>query len=76
MNVFIQFFCHKQNVTQGQFFKQSTGGLNSEFSFFKTDCLNKAKEPNLPNDLPIARERTDGFMPFPRVLAQSETQTL
>ena len=48
-------------------------GLN--FSSLKTGCLSKAKEPNLPYYLPRADGRRDGFMPFPRVLARSETQT-
>ena len=36
-----------QDMTQGQFFKQSLTGLNSEFSFSKTSCLTKAEEPSL-----------------------------
>ena len=36
-------------------FKQS---LKSKFSF-ETGCLTKAKEPNLPNYLPVAGGRTD-----------------
>ena len=36
-----------QDMTQGQFFKRSLSGLNSEFSFFKTSCLTKAKELSL-----------------------------
>ena len=31
--VFTQPLCNGQNVTQGQFLKQSTNGLNSEFFF-------------------------------------------
>ena len=34
----------RQDATQGQFFKLSTIGLKSEFSFFKTGCYNKVKE--------------------------------
>ena len=37
-----------QDMTQGQFFKRSLTGLNSEFSFSKTSCLTKAEEPSLP----------------------------
>ena len=33
MVVFTQPFHYKQDVTQGQFFKQSSIGLNSNFSF-------------------------------------------
>ena len=38
-------------------FKWSTASLNSEFSFSKTDCLNKAKEPSsyLPNPYTTSR---------------------
>ena len=43
---------HKVN-----FFKRSLTGLNSEFSFSKTICLTKAKEPRLPYYLPIAGGR-------------------
>ena len=57
-----------QDMTQGQFFKQSLTGLNSEFSFSKTNCLTKAEEPSLPCYLPIAGGRIIGFMPFPKVL--------
>ena len=37
-----------QDMTQGQFFKRSLTGLNSEFSFSYTSCLTKAEEPSLP----------------------------
>ena len=43
-----------QDMTQGQFFKQSSTGLNSEFSFSETSCLTKAGEPSQPYYLPIA----------------------
>ena len=42
------------------------------FSFSKTGCLTKAKEPSLPYYLPIAGARTDGFIPFPKALGQTE----
>ena len=35
-------------------FKQITTGLNSDFSFSKTGCQTKAKEPDLPYYLNIA----------------------
>ncbi len=54
-------------MTQGQFFKRSFTGLNSEFSFSLTSCLTKAEEPSLPYYLPIAGGRIIGFIPFPRV---------
>ena len=37
-----------QDMTQGQFFKRSLTGLNSEFSFSWTSCLTMAEEPSLP----------------------------
>ena len=46
-----------QDMTQGQFFKRSLTGLNSEFSFSKTSCLTKAEEPSLPYYLLIAGGR-------------------
>ena len=49
--------------------------MNSEFSFILTGCPAKVKERNLPYYLHIAEERTDGFMPFPIILEQSERQT-
>ena len=52
-------------------FKWSKAGFHSKFSFSKTGCLTKTKEPSRPYNLPI----TGGFMPFPRALMQSETQT-
>ena len=45
-------------------FKRSLTGLNSEFSFSKTSCFNKAEEPSLPYYLPIAGGRIIGFIPF------------
>ena len=60
-------------MMQGQFFKQSLTGLNSEFSFL-TSCLTKAKEPNLPYYWPIAGRRIIGFIPFQRVLVLCEMQ--
>ena len=60
---------HKVN-----FFKRGLTGSNLEFSFFKTGCLTKAKEPSLLNYLPIAGGRIIGFIPFPRVLTLCEMQ--
>ena len=48
-------------------------GLNSDFSFSSVGCLTKAKEPCLPNYLLTFERRTDGFVPFPKALLQSET---
>ena len=72
---FIYLLCptlYEQYATQGQFFfKGSRAGLNSEFSFFWTIRLTKAKEPSLTHSW---REQMD-FMSFLRVLLQSEMQT-
>ena len=62
---------HEQDVTQGQFLKQSSTGLNSEFSFSYTSYQTMVKEPSLSCYLPIAGGRI-GFIPFPRVLALCE----
>ena len=65
-----------QDMTQGQFFKRSLTGLNSEFSFSSTSCLAKAEEPSLSYYLPIAGGRIIGFIPFPRVLVLCEMQSV
>ena len=54
-------------------FKWSTAGLNSELSFW-TGCLTKAKEPILPNYLPISNGRTKGLMYFSQFIKRSETK--
>ena len=63
-------------MTQGQFFKWSLTGLNSEFSFSETSWLTKAEEPSQPYYLPIAGGRIIGFIPFPRVLVLCEMQSV
>ena len=65
-----------QDKTQGQFFKRSLTGFNSEFYFCKTSCLTKAEEPSLSYYLPIAGGRIIGFTPFPRVLVLCEMQSV
>ena len=67
---------HGQDMTQGQFFKRSLTGLNSEFSFSQTSCPTKAEEPSLSYYLPIAGGRIIGFIPFPRVLVLCEMQSV
>ena len=54
--------------------ERSLTGLNSQFSFSQTSCLNKAEESSLPDYLPIAGGRIIGFIPFPRVLVLCEMQ--
>ena len=56
-------------------FRQSKAGLNTVF-FFLDWLPNKAKNLNPSYYLLIARGRTNGFMPFPRALAQSEMQKI
>ena len=65
-----------QDMTQGQFFKRSLTGLNSEFSFSWTTCLTKAEEPSLAYYLPIAGGGIIGFILFPRVLVLCEMQSV
>ena len=65
-----------QDMRQGQFFKRSLAGLNTEFSFSWTSCLTKAEEPSLPYYLPIAGGRIIGFIPLPRVLVLCEMQSV
>ena len=61
-------------MTQGQFFKRSLTGLNSQFSFSWTSYLTKAEKHSLSYYLPIAGGRIIGFIPFPRVLVLCEMQ--
>ena len=44
-------------------------------NFTFTSCQTNAKEISLSYYSLITGRRTDGFMPFPRALAQSEMQT-
>ena len=57
-------------------FKWSLTGLNSEFSFSLTSCLNKAEESSLYYYLPIAGGRIIRFIPFPRVLVLCAMQSV
>ena len=59
----------------GSIFKWCLTGLNSEFSFW-TSCHTKVEELRLPYYSPIAEGRLIGFIPFPRVLALCEMQTV
>ena len=65
----------EQDATQGQFFKQSSTDLNSEFSL-KTNCRTKAEEPQLPYHLPITGGRIIGFILFPMENVNSFIQDL
>ena len=49
--------------------------FNKEFSFSLSGCPIKANESILPYHLLIIGKRTEGFMPFTRVLARSGAQT-
>ena len=53
------------------FYKWGFIGLTSEFSFNKTGCHTRAEKSS-----PIAGGRTVEFIPFPRVLALYEMQTV
>ena len=55
-------------------FKQSKAVLNSIFHSTRLIFLTKAKEISLSYYLPIAEERINRFIAFPRALARSETQ--
>ena len=57
-------------------FERSLTGLNSEFSFSQTSCLTKAEEHSLSYYLLIAGGRIIGSIPFPRVLALCEMQSV
>ena len=57
------------------FFKRSTAGLNSKFSFSIAGCFTKAKEPPQSYYLPIVGERTNGLIPFLRILEWNEMLT-
>ena len=89
LNMFLRekMFCQQQILTftnpsaragydTRSIFKRSLTGLNSEFSFSSTSCLNRAEEPSLPYYLPIAGRRIFGFIPFPRVLVLCEMQSV
>ena len=56
------------------FLKQHLKSLTSEFSFSKSSCHTKLKEPTLPYYLPIAGERIIRFILFPKVLVLWEMQ--
>ena len=56
-------------------FELSITDLISEFSFFKTGCLTKAKELILHYCLLIAGEIKNRFMPFTIALTRTETET-
>ena len=75
MGVYIYQPLHTVRMWHKVNFKLSLTGLNSELSFSKTGCLNKAKNRSLPNYLPIGGRRIIGFTPFPRVLVLCEMQT-
>ena len=55
-------------------FKRNLTCSNLEFSFSVTDCRIKAKEPSLPNYLPIDGGRIIGLIPFTMVFEQYEMQ--
>ena len=52
--VFTQPLRYKEDMTQAQFLKRGTAGLNSEFFLSWASCLTKARKLNLPSHLPRA----------------------
>ena len=68
--IFTQPICHKQNVEQGKF-SSRVQLVWIQFSFSKTDCYSRTKEPSLIYYLSIARGRSL----YLRVLVCSEMQT-
>ena len=65
-----------QDMTQGQCFKRSLTGLNSEFFLLLDVASPRLKNLVCPTILPIAGGRIIGFIPFPRVLVLCEMQSV
>ena len=63
MNVQLTFYIEFRKL----FLKALQYHLNLEFTTLLTSCLNKIKEPNLPNYLPIVWSKE--YIPFPKALA-------
>ena len=63
---------HQAGGEARSIFEKIITNLNIELFF--TGCLTKNREVSIPYNLSSARERIDGFMPFPRISAQSERQ--
>ena len=70
--IYLQIPLNKQDVTQGQFFKGSFTGLNSEFSFSLNSCHTKIGKPCLPYYLPVA----EGYMKWKQPLPGFELCSL
>ena len=70
IGVFTQPF-HSLYITRSQFLSQSLTSFNSDFSFSKTRCHTKVKEPSLPNYLLIAGRRIVGCISFQSYFALS-----
>ena len=58
----------------GSLLSRGQNGLMTEFSSARLIALTMIKKPPLPYHLSNAEGRRDGFMPSPRVSAQSEMQ--
>ena len=65
---------HEQDVTQGQFLSRVQLVWIQSFPSPRLVALLKQKN-SLPNYSPKAKGRTNGFIPFPRELAQIERLT-
>ena len=55
---------HEEDVTQGQFSSRVLKVLNHSFPSTRLVALTKAKEPNMPDYLPIAGGRIIRFVLF------------
>ena len=75
MYVYSQLICMSAMPTRSLLFKQSLSNLIF-FSSSKLVALTKVKDPNLSNDLLIVGGRIFGCIPFTRVLALGEMQTI
>ena len=76
--IFLYVFTNTSIMSRMQYkinFKQGLTGLNSKFSFSKTSCQSKIKEPSLLYYLPIAGERIVECIPFPKISVLSKMQT-
>ena len=66
----------RQDMTQGQLFKWSLTGLNSEFSFSSTSCLFKAEEPTLPYYFTHSLRENNWIQTFPKGISAMWNATI
>ena len=70
-HVLTQLLCHKQDVTQGQFFLSGVQVVWIQ-SYPSSRLFDRAR---LKNPVFMSRGRTDGFMPFPKALVPNKTNS-